>query len=73
VSAANKDTDEKRFTWRVEFTEPPTDRRRWVRNRNATVVAASMERAIDAWRERYPECTLIKVFRDQHIEDVILA
>lgn len=52
-----------RAAWKVDFTLPPTEDRRWTTNHNATVVAHSLERAVEVVREHHPSCTLVAIHR----------
>lgn len=63
---------ENNYLWAVEVTDPPTGERKWARPRRYMVVAADMEEAIFLTRTHYPEVTLIKVLRDQHVDDVLI-
>lgn len=65
---------EKTYTWRVEAVVPIAETgRTWNNNINIQVIAPTMQEAIDAMKERYPEVTFIKVMRDRWIEDVIVV
>ncbi|HEY7413917.1 MAG TPA: hypothetical protein VH593_01895 [Ktedonobacteraceae bacterium] len=52
-----------RAAWKVDFTDPPKEERKWVVNRNVTVIAATLERVVELVLEMYPGCTLIAIHR----------
>lgn len=62
-------------TWAVEAVVPATtaDGRTWNKNINLQVIATTLEDAVTAARQRYPEIKFIKVMADRWINDVIIA
>lgn len=62
-------------TWSVEAVVPATtaEGRAWNKNINLQVIATTLEEAIAAARQRYPEIKFIKVMADRWINDVIIA
>lgn len=52
-----------RAAWKVDFTLPRTEDRRWVQNKNVTVVTESLERVVKIMRDHYPDCTLVAIHR----------
>lgn len=65
-------SQDKRGAWKVDFTLPPTDKRRWVSNMHATVVAENLERVVQVMIERYPNCTLVAIHRVGSEREVII-
>lgn len=62
------------YTWRVEGVAPMEKYGRhqnW--NVNLQVIAPTMEQAIAAVREKYPEFRFVKVITDRYIDDVVIA
>lgn len=47
----------------IEYTDPPTEGRRWARNGQVNVVTSTVERAIEVFREHNTEATLHVVRR----------
>lgn len=62
-------------TWSVEAVIPATtdNGRPWNKNINLQVIAITLEEAVAAARQRYPEIKFIKVMADRWINDVIIA
>jgi hypothetical protein len=63
---------EKRFLWHVEAVLPPDDNRKWAKNLNVQVFVPTLEQAIEAVRERYPQVTFIKVLRERWVDEVLI-
>lgn len=62
-------------TWSVEAVVLATtpEGRSWNKNINLQVIATTLEEAVAAARQRYPEIKFIKVMADRWINDVIIA
>lgn len=62
-------------TWSVEAVVPATtaEGRSWNKNINLQVIATTLEEAVAAAHQRYPEIKFIKVMADRWINDVIIA
>ena len=65
-------------TWQVEAVIPSTTdyggvTRPYNKNITLQVIAETLEQAVDAARNQYPEIKFIKVMADRWIEDVIIA
>lgn len=54
-------TEERRHVWNVRISLPITEWRKYKENKNLTVLADSLERAIALVHEHYPGCDIWNV------------
>ena len=72
---------ERSYAWRVEATTPDSydmpdgSKRPTTNNINVEVIAKTIDDVLDAVRHRYRDTpvTFIKVMRQRHLDDVIVA
>ena len=70
MAVTNPET--KTYSWRVEATIPAeTSGRPYRANINLQVIADTLEEAVEATKQRYPDVRFVKVMTDRYIADVI--